>query len=156
MRALGQASAGGVGNARGIARLYAAAVTGVEGGPGPLLRPETIIEFGTPWAPEQDLFLGELGEQFGVGFEAMTIPYPFLGPGAFGHFGAAGSVGFADPGSGLAYGYVRDRFPRPETDPPGGGNDPAAAAPGPGGERSVTENDRLVAVVHAVRYRSGV
>jgi CubicO group peptidase (beta-lactamase class C family) len=167
VRALGQASAGGVGNARGIARLYAAAVTGVQGGPGPLLRPETIIEFGTPWAPEQDLFLAEPGEQFGVGFEAMGIPYPFLGPGAFGHFGAAGAVGFADPGSGLAYGYVRDRFPRPETGsptgndpgragPPGAGNNPATAGPAPGGTRPVTENDRLVAVVHAVRYRSGV
>jgi CubicO group peptidase (beta-lactamase class C family) len=125
VRRLGQASAGGVANARGIARLYAAALSGVEGSP-PLLRPRTITDFGTPGEPAPDLLTGVTGNQFGLGYEALTIRYPFLGPAAFGHFGAAGSLGFADPRSGVAYGYTRDRFA-----PPDGGaveNDQFAAA----------------------------
>jgi CubicO group peptidase (beta-lactamase class C family) len=127
VRALGQSSAGGVGNARGVARMYAAAQSGVDDA-GPLLLPATIAAFGTAGGPAPDLVAGRRGNQFGLGFEAMTTHYPFLGPDAFGHFGAAGSLGFADPRSGVAYGYVRDRLAQPY----GGG---------------ATENDRLAAAV---------
>ncbi|WP_433717492.1 serine hydrolase domain-containing protein [Actinoplanes sp. CA-051413] len=112
VRAHGQASAGGVGNARGVARLYAAAVSGLNGRE-PLLRPATTAAFGTAGDTAPDLLSGGSGAQFGLGFEAMTTPYPFLGPAAFGHFGAAGSLGFADPRSGVAYGYARDRLAQP-------------------------------------------
>ncbi|MFI9536095.1 hypothetical protein ACIG56_22945 [Nocardia fusca] len=44
-----------------------------------------------------------------LGFEAKSLLYPFLGAHAFGHTGSAGSDGFADPHSGLAYGYTRRR-----------------------------------------------
>ncbi|MEU7905552.1 serine hydrolase domain-containing protein [Actinoplanes sp. NPDC049118] len=125
VRRLGQASAGGVANARGIARLYAAALSGVDGF-APLLRPQTITNFGTAGGPAPDLLTGAEGNRFGLGFEALTTLYPFLGPAAFGHFGAAGSLGFADPRSGVAYGYTRDRF----------------AAPG-----GAVENDQLAAAV---------
>jgi CubicO group peptidase (beta-lactamase class C family) len=127
VRARGQASAGGVGSARGIARLYAAALSGVDGRE-PLLRPATTTVFGTAAGPAPDLLAGRSGDQFGLGFEALSTSYPFLDPAAFGHFGAAGSLGFADPGSGLAYGYARDRLARPH----GGG---------------AVENDQLVAAV---------
>ena len=50
---------------------------------------------------------------FGLGFEVQGIRYPFLGPDAFGHSGAAGAQAFADPRSGVTYGYVRRRFPYP-------------------------------------------
>lgn len=103
VRAGGQASAGGVGTARGVARLYAAALSGVDGGE-PLLRPATTSAFGVAGRP---------GDRFGLGFEAMSTPYPFLGPAAFGHSGATGSLGFADPRSGIAYGYSRDRLAQP-------------------------------------------
>jgi len=127
VRALGQASAGGVGTARGVARLYAAALSGLDGRE-PLLSPSTTAAFGTAGGPAPDLLSGGSGAQFGLGFEAMTIPYPFLGPAAFGHFGAAGSLGFADPRRGLAYGYARDRLAQPH----GGG---------------AVENDLFVAAV---------
>ncbi|GID92250.1 serine hydrolase domain-containing protein [Amorphoplanes digitatis] len=124
VRRLGQASAGGVASARGVARLYAAALSGVDG-IAPLLHPRTITEFGTAGGPARDLLTGATGNRFGLGFEALTTIYPFLGPAALGHSGAAGSLGFADPRSGVAYGYTRDRFA-----PPGGAaeNDQLAAA----------------------------
>jgi CubicO group peptidase (beta-lactamase class C family) len=31
-------------------------------------------------------------------------------PGAFGHFGAGGSLGFCDPEAGIAFGYVTGRM----------------------------------------------
>lgn len=108
VRALGSASSGGVGNARGLAGLYAAAASGLDGRP-PLLTPETIAEFGRVRTHGTDLVTGER-DHFGLGFEAQSARYPFLGPEAFGHSGAVGAQSFADPRSGLAYSYTRRRF----------------------------------------------
>ncbi|WP_406195337.1 beta-lactamase family protein [Kitasatospora sp. NBC_01560] len=108
VRALGPASSGGVGNARGLAGLYAAAAAGLDGRP-PLLTPGTIAEFGTVRTRGTDLVTGEQ-DHFGLGFEAQSSRYPFLGPDAFGHSGAVGAQSFADPRSGIAYSYTRRRF----------------------------------------------
>jgi CubicO group peptidase (beta-lactamase class C family) len=115
VRAHGQASAGGVGNARGVARLYAAAISTVDGR-APLLSAATATEFATPYSLGLDLVTGET-DHFGLGFETVPQKYPYLGAGAFGHGGAAGAMGWADAASGVAYGYVRRRFAYP----PGGG-----------------------------------
>lgn len=45
-------------------------------------------------------------DHFGLGFERQHA----VGPLAFGHCGAAGAQGFADPVTGIAYGYTRRRF----------------------------------------------
>lgn len=108
VRALGQASAGGVGNARGLAELYAAAVGEFRGRP-PLLKPDTVAEFATLSSTGADLVTGAQ-DRFALGFEAKGARYPFLGPDAFGHSGSAGSEAFADPRSGVTYGYTRRRF----------------------------------------------
>ncbi|MEU1424207.1 serine hydrolase domain-containing protein [Kitasatospora sp. NPDC005751] len=108
VRALGPASAGGVGSARGLAAMYAAAAFGLDGRP-PLLTAETIAEFGPVRTTGVDLVTGER-DHFGLGFEAQGSRYPFLGPDAFGHSGAVGAQSFADPRSGVAYGYTRRRF----------------------------------------------
>jgi CubicO group peptidase (beta-lactamase class C family) len=110
VRAKGPASVGGVGNARGVAGMYAAALTGLGGGP--LLRPETIAEFSTPHLAGPDLVTGA-SDAFGLGFERPATEFPALGRDAFGHCGVAGSLGLADPRTGLAYGYVRRRFAFP-------------------------------------------
>ena len=49
--------------------------------------------------------------RFGLGFQ-LTQPDRPLGPnpGAFGHFGAGGAVGFCDPASGVAFGYVMNQL----------------------------------------------
>jgi len=98
-------STNGHGNARGIARVYAAlacegALDGVE-----LVRPETLREATAEVSVGRDLVL-DRPTRFGLGFQ-LTSPERPLGPNprAFGHFGAGGSLGFADPDAGLAFGY---------------------------------------------------
>ncbi|MEU6731690.1 serine hydrolase domain-containing protein [Streptomyces physcomitrii] len=129
VRALGPASTGAVGNARGLAGLYAAALGG-DGERPPLLDRATREEFTrTPWTGT-DAVTG-MADSFLLGFEAKGSRYPALGKDAFGHAGAVGADGFADPGTGLAYGYTRRRF--------------SSAGPG-----AAPENHRLVdAVVRA-------
>lgn len=125
VRALGQASAGGVGSARALAGLYAAAISEVAGRP-PLLKPETQAEVARLNLAGIDRVTDEV-DHFGLGFERLHVRYPSLGEGAFGHCGAAGAQSFADPASGIAYGYTRRRYAFP-----------GGAAP---------ENERLVAAV---------
>ena len=109
VRQLGPASSGAVGSARGVAGLYAAAI-GADGG-GALLDDASLAAVSALHTPGADLVTGEQ-DHFGLGFERVGRSYPFLGPNAFGHTGATGSVGFADPASGVALGYVRRRFSR--------------------------------------------
>jgi CubicO group peptidase (beta-lactamase class C family) len=109
VRALGQASAGGVGSARGVAKMYAAIVGEVDGRP-PLLSPATIRAFNTPHSGEEtDLVTGR-PRHFLLGFENSGAQYPVLPPTAFGHGGATGSQSLAVPESGLSYAYIRRRF----------------------------------------------
>ncbi|MGW1764411.1 serine hydrolase domain-containing protein [Streptomyces sp. NPDC002073] len=124
IRALGPASAGGSATARGVARMYAAAISGVAGLP-PLLKPETAAEFARVHLGGTDRVTTE-ENHFGLGFETQ----PLVGPQAFGHCGAAGGNAWADPATGLAYAYTRRRFFFP------------------GG--SATENTRLTAAAVAV------
>lgn len=127
VRAKGPASAGGVAAARGLAGMYAAAISEVAGRP-PLLKPDTVAEVGQVHSVGYDL-VARMHSAFGLGFQATADAWhPFLGAGAFGHSGAAGSQAFADPRSGLAYGYTRRRCAFP-----------GGAAP---------ENARLVRAVH--------
>ncbi|MFE2365577.1 serine hydrolase domain-containing protein [Streptomyces virginiae] len=123
-RELGPASAGGIGSARGVAGLYAAAI-GEVGSRAALLKPETATEFARLQMPGQEVLTGEW-DHFGLGFEQQHA----VGPLAFGHCGAAGGQGFADPVTGIAYGYTRRRF-----------GFPGGIAP---------ENGRLTAAVLAV------
>jgi CubicO group peptidase (beta-lactamase class C family) len=111
VRANGPASFGGVGNARALADLYEAVIHGLDGREA-LLRPETIAEFTRPHLTGVDLVTGGT-DHFGLGFERVGAEFPPVGPSAFGHCGAAGSLAFAAPALGLAYGYVRRRYAFP-------------------------------------------
>ncbi len=109
------------------------AISEVAGRP-PLLKPDTVAEVGQIHSVGYDL-VARAHKAFGVGFQATAeVWYPFLGAGAFGHSGAGGSQGFADPRSGLAYGYTRRRCAFP-----------GGAAP---------ENVRLVRAVHQAALAS--
>ena len=94
-------STNGHGTARGVASVYAALLE-----PGRLLSPDLLAE---AVSPQSTGFCPVLGEEvtFGLGFTPTTPRRPFgPHPGSFGHFGTGGAVGFADPGSGVAFGYV--------------------------------------------------
>ena len=58
----------------------------------------------------QDLVLHR-PSRFGLGFQ-LTQPERPIGPGqaTFGHFGAGGSLGFADPENRIAFGYVMNQM----------------------------------------------
>ncbi|MFF8292424.1 serine hydrolase domain-containing protein [Streptomyces sp. NPDC016309] len=132
VRAKGPASFGGVASARGLAGMYAAAVTGLEGRE-PLLEAGTVAEIGQLHSVGYDL-VGRDHSSFVLGFQDSTYRYPFLGSGSFGHGGAGGSQAFADPRAGLAYGFTRRRYAFP-----------GGAAP---------ENVRLVRAVHSAALAS--
>ncbi|MEV7241589.1 serine hydrolase domain-containing protein [Streptomyces sp. NPDC093248] len=134
VRARGPASVGGVASARGLAGMYAAMISEVDGR-APLLKPDTVAEFGQPHSTGYDL-VARAHKSYGLGFQDTADTWhPFLGAGAIGHSGAAGSQAFADPRSGLAYGYTRRR----------------CAFPG----GSAAENDRLAAAVHRAALTTG-
>ncbi len=91
----------GHGTAVGVARIYAA-----------LLEPDRVLSAGMvaeATRPQSEGFCSTLGEDvtFGLGFKPTTPRRPFgPNPRAFGHFGTGGSLGFADPDTGIAFGYV--------------------------------------------------
>jgi CubicO group peptidase (beta-lactamase class C family) len=98
-------STNGHATARAVARIYA----GLAGGAPEnrrLLAPETITLARTEVSAGTDVVLQRFS-RFGLGFQ-LTQPERPLGPGphGFGHFGAGGSLGFADPEAHLAFAYV--------------------------------------------------
>ena len=110
-------SGGGVGTARAIAKAY-----GVFAGDGHELglRPETLAALRAPAIPPRRGFHDECmsGEvQFSLGFMKPTPTWPFGHPGAFGAPGAGGSLGYADPATGIGYAYVTNRMGRFDGDP---------------------------------------
>jgi CubicO group peptidase (beta-lactamase class C family) len=48
--------------------------------------------------------------KFSLGFMKPCEAWPFAHAGAFGHPGAGGSLGYADPESGIGYAYVTNRM----------------------------------------------
>ncbi|QEC49024.1 beta-lactamase family protein [Baekduia soli] len=91
------------GTARGIAGVYADLLTGG------ILDPVMLAAATTEHAHGPDLVL-ERTQRFGLGFQ-LPLPERPLGrsPHAYGHFGAGGALGFADPDARLAFGYAPNR-----------------------------------------------
>jgi CubicO group peptidase (beta-lactamase class C family) len=96
-------SSNGIGNARGVARLYSSCIGAVDGNR--TLTATTVGRATLERACGKDEVL--MTEScFGLGFmlgRAFGAANP---PNAFGHAGAGGSLGFADPDTGIAFGYV--------------------------------------------------
>jgi CubicO group peptidase (beta-lactamase class C family) len=103
-------SGGGVGTARAIAKAYGVFATdGHELG----LRSETLAALQAPAVPptrgfRDECFKGEV--RFSLGFMKSSAVWPFGSPRSFGAPGAGGSLGFADPSTGIGYGYVTSRI----------------------------------------------
>lgn len=97
----------GITNARSLARMYASTVSEVDGVR--LLTPDTTADVRTSRvkAPDRCLLIET---SFGVGFMLDTAFNPLLSPGSFGHPGAGGSLGFADPEAEIGFGYVMNQM----------------------------------------------
>ncbi|MFG2923620.1 serine hydrolase domain-containing protein [Streptomyces sp. NPDC048305] len=115
----------GVATARGLARCYAAMIGEVDGQR--LFAPATLTLARTEESAGPDRVL-VVSTRFGLGFMLHGPAAPLLGPGSFGHPGRGGSLGFADPESGIALGYVTN-----------------------GLQKGVTADPRAQALVRAVR-----
>jgi CubicO group peptidase (beta-lactamase class C family) len=101
-------SSNGHGTARAVASLYAAFLAGGLPGTrwvGPTLRREaTMIH-----SDGMDRVLRR-PSRFGIGFQLSQPTRPIgPNPGAFGHFGYGGSLGFADPEAAVAFAYLMNR-----------------------------------------------
>ncbi|MEV0258705.1 serine hydrolase domain-containing protein [Streptomyces sp. NPDC050732] len=103
-RAAALPASNGIATADGLARFYAALIGEVDGGRR-LFDPSTVsLARGEASAgPDRVLVVGT---RFGLGYMLHGAASPLLGPGSFGHPGRGGALGFADPESGLAFGYV--------------------------------------------------
>jgi CubicO group peptidase (beta-lactamase class C family) len=94
----------GIGTARSLARMYAALIGEVDGVR--LLHEDTVKAATAQRTFGTDRVTG-MPMRWGTGYQLPTPPYlPCGGPTSFGHAGRGGSLSFADPDQGLAFGYV--------------------------------------------------
>ncbi|MEU8008695.1 serine hydrolase domain-containing protein [Micromonospora parva] len=106
IRAAGVPGAGAVSTADGLARLYAACVSDLDGGPlfttasvddAVVVRSRGQQRHGPP----------DTGQRWGTGFLLHSPPArPLLGERSFGHDGAGGNLAFADAEHQVGFGYV--------------------------------------------------
>jgi len=105
----------GHGTAHALARVYGALARGGEIDGIRVLSPAAVERATTEEAsgPER-MFCGALSMRFGLGFVLSdeTHRYARLSPNrlAFGHAGAGGSVGMADPDAGIGFGFTMNNF----------------------------------------------
>jgi CubicO group peptidase (beta-lactamase class C family) len=100
-------AANGITTARSLAKLYAATVSEVEGIR--VLEP-AIVETARAervHAPDRVLMVPT---RFGSGFMLDSMINPLLSDASFGHPGAGGSLGYADPEARVGYGYVMNQM----------------------------------------------
>ena len=97
----------GIGTARSLARMYAGLIGEVDGVR--ILTPETVANATVEQSNGPDRVL-MVPTRFGLGYFLPSPFSPLAGPRSFGHAGAGGSLGFADPDSGIAFGYVMNKM----------------------------------------------
>ena len=101
-------AANGITNARSLAKIYAATMVPIDGVQ--LLdddvRNTARITVTPDGEPDACLIMPTT---FGMGFMTHGMFTPYAGPGSYGHPGAGGSVGFAQPERELAFGYVMNQ-----------------------------------------------
>ncbi|MEU1793500.1 serine hydrolase domain-containing protein [Streptomyces californicus] len=100
-------SSNGIGTAHALARMHAALIGEVDGVR--LLTPETLASATEEQASGQDRVM-LAPSRFSTGYMLPTTTIPMTGPSAFGHTGRGGSLGFADPKHGIAFGYVMNHI----------------------------------------------
>lgn len=114
-------AANGITNARGLAGMYAP----LANGGGKLVDAKTLTRMGEVAMATHDDATLRLPTRFALGFmksmdnRRRSIGAEIFGPdvdsailssSAFGHVGAGGSLGFADPAAGMSFGYTMNRM----------------------------------------------
>ncbi|MBC9716825.1 beta-lactamase family protein [Streptomyces sp. TRM66268-LWL] len=120
----------GMANARALAAFYASLIGPVDGH-ARLFAPATVALARTEESAGPDRTL-VVNTRFGPGYMLHGPASPLLGPSSFGHPGRGGPLGFADPDSGIAFGYTTN-----------------------GLQKGVTADPRAQALVRAVRAAAG-
>ncbi len=105
----------GITDATSLSRMYAGLIGTVEGGPSaPLLTSDQVEQARTPLTFGPDQVFASVGlpleQRIGLGFWRASPAATWGARGSFGHGGAGGSYGFADPEHGLAVGYVMNKM----------------------------------------------
>lgn len=126
-RAAALPATNGIATADGLARFYASLIgevdseaggeVGGEVGGARLFAPETMESARGEESAGPDRTL-VVNTRFGLGYMLHGSASPLLGPGSFGHPGRGGPLGFADPASGIAFGYVTNGFRKTVTADP--------------------------------------
>lgn len=103
-------STNGHGTARGVARVFQALAGGGVANGVQIVDRAALADATAEAASGEDRILRR-PSRFGLGFQ-LTQPERPLGPNprAFGHFGAGGSLGFCDPDTRTAFGYVMNHM----------------------------------------------
>ncbi|MFD3956410.1 MULTISPECIES: serine hydrolase domain-containing protein [Streptomyces] len=97
----------GIGTAHALARMYAALIGEVDGVR--LLTSETLASAAKEQASGKDQVM-LIPSRFSSGYMLPTETNPMIGPNSFGHTGRGGSLGFADPEQGIAFGYAMNNI----------------------------------------------
>ncbi|MEV3968220.1 serine hydrolase domain-containing protein [Streptomyces sp. NPDC050698] len=105
-----------IATADGLARFYATLI-GDTAGAARLFTPQTVERARAEESAGPDRVL-VVGTRFGLGYMLHGSASPFLSPGSFGHPGRGGALGFADPETGIAFGYVTNGFRKTVTADP--------------------------------------
>jgi CubicO group peptidase (beta-lactamase class C family) len=95
-------------DARSLAKLYAACVGEVDGVR--LLSDESVDRAVERQTEGVDTTIMDLDIQYGLGFNLPGTVLKLGGHRSFGHYGAGGSVAFADPDAELGFGYVMNKM----------------------------------------------
>ncbi|MDZ8200366.1 serine hydrolase domain-containing protein [Microbacterium sp. SSW1-59] len=114
--AVGLPSAGGIGTASGLARIWSSVIAPTRGVR--LFDPVTTAQLVRPRSEGPFAFSAEPPyPRWGAGVNLVSDSFPGLSPASFGHGGAGGQMTLADPDTGIAYVYIRNRMdPAPPAD----------------------------------------
>ena len=103
-------AANGHGNGRSIARVYAALSLGGELDGARIMSSSAIDSAIVEQSNGHDAVLN-VPSRFGLGFMLSSETFPMgTAPQAFGHAGAGGSMGIADPDAGIGFGYAMNQM----------------------------------------------
>jgi CubicO group peptidase (beta-lactamase class C family) len=104
-------AANGHGTANGLARIYGALAQGGETDGVRILEAASVVRARTEEVSGPDATLFQMPMRYGLGFMLRSDFMPLSpSPNAFGHPGAGGSIGMADPDAGVGFGYVMNKM----------------------------------------------